>query len=423
MTQQIRLLDTGEDAVNIDLHVSLPYHLPFDMLGAYYDGHIHRRLETVNGRKPDRVGHEILPITGMFGSWENLEGSWFEQGVHVGAHHYDCREVLGMHMRGDREQEFVIYAVESVNGCRPTASVVRNFTDPTDLKIPVAGHNQVAQAHNWRSTISRNLPKIENNWGDAPGCERIIYVGSGPSLRRNWHDLLEVDRTKCQIWAANEAFSFLLSKGIAADCFFCIDATSPKRWWDGLDCSETCLVAAPFVTPEVTEANWKEVFWFNISGDGAYYNMVRKHHPELFEIDATKGVGSSMIESSWSKGVKHLAMLGCDFCYEKIDKEVYRSVWHSWSEEEWQEIATRYAHYVVTTMTGETSLTYIGLATECAAVFAAAQCLSEKGILVTNSSEGGCLFVNPAAKYLASRPAVLEHKPLRECLDFLSGKS
>ena len=279
----------------------------------------------------------------------------------------------------------------------------------------------MARLHGWRQSIGKNLPWVKNSWGDAPGCENIIYVGSGPSLEQTWKELLLVDRSKCQIWAANEAFSFLLSKGIQADYFFCIDTTSPKRWWDGLDCSKTCLVAAPFVNPEIIDGNWKEVFWFNIAGDGAYYNMIREAKPHLVEVDATKGVGSSMIESTWMKGVKNLALMGCDFCYrfDRENKRVYRSVWHYWDEEEWPKIATKHLHYTVNTMSGESSVTFIGLVTECSAVFGAAQCLSEKKVKVYNVSGAGCLFVNPAATYLRDKPKVLEHKPLRECLDFL----
>jgi hypothetical protein len=355
----------------------------------------------------------------MMGTSGDLAGSWFEQGVWLGEHHYDCLDALGAHFRADHDQEFVVYGVESLNGHRPIISAIRNFTEMKDFRIPVAGHCQVGQAHNWRYTVGTNLPRIEHNWGDAPDVENVIYVGSGPSLKKNWQDLKLVDRSRCEIWAANEAFSFLLSKGIHADRFFCIDATSPKRWWDGLDCSRTSLVAAPFVNPEVLDANWREALWFNIAGEGAYYNMVRDRHPELLEVDATRGVGSAMIESSWFKKVKRIALLGSDFCYEREGDKVYRSVWHYWEKDEWQKISVRHLHYVVNTLDGGHSVTYIGLALECGAVFGAAQCLREKGVEVINASEGGCLFVNPAARYLQDKPPVLTHKPLRECVDFL----
>ncbi len=268
---------------------------------------------------------------------------------------------------------------------------------------------------------------METSWGDAPGSEQIVYVGSGPGLARNAGELLRLDYSRTQVWAANEAFSYLTSQGVPVDCFFCIDSTSPDRWWKDIDCSETNLVTTSFVNPEILKGNWKRVYWFNIAGDGFYYNLVRENKPHLMEIDATLGVGSAMIESSWFKGVKRLALVGCDFCYrfDEAEQVVYRSVRHRIPRDEWADFVCRYAHFLVRDMDGKASMTYIGLALEANAVFGAAVCLAEKGVEVINASEGGILALNPRAKYLSrweekNGRKVLQHKTLRETVDRLN---
>ena len=424
----IKLIDTHEDAVNIHLPKTLPYHLPFGLLKNYYGGEIHRPPGVVGDGVPDdkSVGHYLLSITGMFG--DGPVGPPFDQGIWLGAHKYpNCEDILGMHMRIERDQELLICGVESINGQRPYPSLLRNFTEMTDLKMPVIAHGQVARFHGWREKIAANLPKMRHSWGDAPGAKQVVYVGSGPSLARNADELLRLDYSKAQVWAANEAFSYLHSRGIPVDCFFCIDSTSPDRWWKDLDCSETNLVTTSFVNPAILEANWKKVYWFNIAGDGFYYNLVRRTHPHLMEIDATLGVGSAMIESSWFKGAGRVVLAGCDFCYAFNEEEqtVYRSVWHRIPRAEWGQFVTRHAHFLVKDTAGKSSMTFLGLALEANAVFGAALCLAEKRVEVINATEGGILALNPRAGYVRkweekNGRKVMQHRPLREAVDLLN---
>lgn len=423
----IKLIDTHEDAVNILLPKSLSYHLPFNMLRQYYHGEIHRPPGNVGEGVPDdgSVGHYVYSITSMFG--KKPPEYPFDQGIWIGAHKYACHEVLGMHMRGDQDQEFLISGCESINANRPFPSLVRNFTEMTDLKVPTIAHGQVAKFHGWREKIAANLPHVQNSFHEHTGCKQIFYVGSGPSLAKNAQELFKLDYSRAQVWAANEAFSYLTRLGIPVDCFFCIDSTSPARWWEGLDCSETCLVAAPFVNPDILKANWKQVYWFNVAGDGFYYNLVRRVRPHLFEIDATMGVGSAMIESSWFKDVKRLVLVGCDFCYgfDEQEQVVYRSVGHKMSREDWPDFVSSYAHFLVEDMSGKPSMTYLGLALEANAVFGAAVCMWEKGVEVINATEGGVLDVNPQAQYLLNwqekrGSKVLEHKALRDAVSLVN---
>ena len=402
------LIDTGEDAVNINLGRSLDYHIPFDCLKKYYDGGIHRPPHKVGDlAESKRVGHEIFSIVGMFekpGEPFSLEGTWLNDGVFIGQYHYDCREVLGGHIRGGitDEQEFVVTSVESVNGSRPYANSIRNFTKMTDFKLPMSGEHQVARAHGWRAKIGVNLPKVEHSFSDPGVPKTIIYAGSGPSLRHNYAELLKLDRSKTGVWATNEAFCFLAWHGVPVDFFFCMDSTSPDRWWKDIDCSETCLVAAPFVNPAILNGNWKKVYWFNIAGNGFYYNMIRQARPHLLEVDATKGIGSALIESTWPKGVRRIVMIGCDFCYEvdEPNRIVWRHVASPMNPDEWKKMYTNYAHMLAFNHKGQMVPTYIGLALEAASVFGAAECLWEQGVRVINATEGGCLRANPHALYL-----------------------
>lgn len=417
----VKLIDTHEDAVNIHLPQTLPYHLPYNMLRQYYRGEIHRPPGVVGEGKPTdgTVGHYLLSITGMFGDGQLSPP--FDQGLWIGNYKYPCEESLGMHMRGDRDQEFLICGIESINCQRPYPSLVRNFTEMTDLKVPTVSHGTVAKVHGWREKIAANLPKIEHSWGDHPGSKQVIYVGSGPGLVRNGAELLKLDYSKTQVWAANEAFSYLSGLGVPVDCFFCIDSTSPERWWKDIDCSDTCLVTTAFVNPEILKANWKKVYWFNVAGDGFYYNLVRKHKPHLAEVDATLGVGSAMIESTWMKGARRVVLAGCDFCYrfDEAEQVVYRSVKHRTPRAEWGKFVSEYAHFLVRDQAGKASMTYLGLALEASAVFGAAMCLAEKQVEVVNASEGGILFLNPRASYVQkwqekNGRKVMEHSSLRE---------
>jgi len=422
------LLDTGEDAVPARLGVPLGFHLPFECLQAYYDGGIHRPDGHVGDVPPDRAGHLIYNIINIFKK-NNLTKTPFEQGVYVSGHHYPCEDVLGAHIRGgpQNEQEFVIISVESVNCGRPYASTVRNFTEMTDYRPPVQAENTIARAHGWSRTVAANIPRIRHSWGDAPFSDTCFYVGSGPSLRKNYEALRGVDREKAKVCAANEAFSFLAKRGVEVDYFFCIDATSPERWWTGFDVGNTCLVAAPFVNPDILNAPWKKVYWFNVAADGYYYNTVRKAHPHLLECDTTRGVGSSIIESSWLKGARRVVLAGCDFCYDPDPetRQVWRSVGSVLDEDAWRTLYTGHAHLIVEDAHGRQVPTYIGLAFEAGAVYGAAQCIWEKGGHVINATEGGVLRPNPSARYLmhhiekVGRP-ITEDMRLKDAVDLVN---
>jgi hypothetical protein len=406
--QKATLLLTGEDAINLNLGDALPFHLPFSCLKHYYSGGIHRPIAK-GSPSVTKVGHEFYPNAGMFykpgeGSPEDplREGSWLAEGVFVGPNHYDARDVLGAHIRTAEGQEMVFTSVESINGGRPFANIIRNFTKMTDMKMKVQSENLVARAHSWREKVENNIKFMEHSWGEPEVPGTVIYVGSGPSLRRNCDELLKLDYSKASVWAANQAFGFLTKHGVHVDYFFCMDATAFPEWWKDFDCSETCLVASPFVNPDCLNAGWKQVYWYNIASDAYYFNKVRKARPHLLEIDGHRGVGSALIESAWFKKAKRVIMAGCDFCYEPVagSKDIWRSVDWKLDEAAWRKLSTSHAHYLVYNSRGECVPTYLGLAFEAAAVFGAAQCLWEQGVEVINATEGGVLRPNPTARYL-----------------------
>ena len=410
-TEKATLLLTGEDAINLNLGEALPFHLPFSCLKHYYSGGIHRPVNK-GAAIVTKVGHEFYPNVGMFykpgaTDTEIPENSWLSEGCFVGAHHYDVRDVLGAHMKTAEGQEMVFTSVEAVNNGRPFANLIRNFTRMTDLKLKVQADHIVARAHSWREKVESNLLHMEHSWGEPTVPETVIYAGSGPSLRRNCGELLKLDYSKASVWAANQAFEFLMKRGVHVDYFFCMDATAFPEWWNEIDCSETCLVASPFVNPDALKANWKRVYWYNIAADAFYFNKVRKAKPHLLEIDGHRGVGSAIIESAWPKKAKRVILAGCDFCYEPIPgtKDIWRSAGWRTSEEAWRKLSQSHAHYLVQNTRGETVPTYLGLAFEAAAVYGAAQCLWEQGVDVINATEGGILRMNPTARYLAKKVA------------------
>ena len=423
MKDHASLIDTREDAVNIDLGVAMPNHLPFEHLHLYYDGAISRppgRVGQDEGKSPRAMGHSAILVTQAFGETteEQLKDTPFDQGVFVGKDRHKCTDMLGAHMRlGPQQQEFIIWGLEAVQDNRPSISFIRNFTEMTDMKLQVASSDGAAKYGNWKQTVAANLPQIVHSWGDEPGCENIVICGSGPSLRNNWGELLKLDFSKTQVWAANEAYQFLAKRGVPVDCFFCIDATSPVRWVEGFDHDETTLVAAPFVNPAIAAADWHKRVWFNLAGNGFYPNLIRHHRPNLVEIDATRGVGSAMIESTWMKGVKRVVICGADFCY-KVDeekKEVWRSVDSCLNQEQWREFMGKWAHYVMRTPDGKPTASYVHLALESGAMFGAAQCLWEKGVRVINATEGGILRLNPGAEYLVKKQQERGSNVLSEC--------
>jgi len=404
------LLITHEDAININLGMPLAYHLPFSCLQAYYDGGIHRPLAVVGSvAARSRVGHEFYPNVGMFlPPGEGSPGepfspdSWLAEGVCIDQNKYDVRDVIGAHIKTVEGQEMVFTAVESVNGQRPFATSIRNFTQTTDFLPKVTLEQTTARVHSWRDKIEANLPHMKLSWGEPEVSKTVFYVGSGPSLRRNYAELKRLDRSKASVWATNQAFEYLAKNGVPVDYFFCMDATAFAEWWEGIDCSETCLVASPFVNPEILKANWKAVYWYNIKADSFYYNQVRRQRPHLLQIDGHRGVGSALIESVWPKGVQRVVLVGCDFCYEPEGNTMWRSAgWHL-DHDAWRKLANSHAHYIVYNAQGQQVPTYLGLAFEAAAVFGAIQCLWEKDITVVNSTEGGILRLNPTCRYLVN---------------------
>lgn len=433
-TQKANLLITGEDAINLNLGEPLPFHLPFSCLKHYYSGGIHRPLAK-GSKLVNKVGHEFYPNVGMFykpdaGSPadEFPDGSWLSEGVFIGAHHYDARDVLGAHLQTAEGQEMVFTSVESINGGKPFANAIRNFTKMTDAKMKVQADHIVARAHSWREKVESNIQQMEHSWGEPEVPDTVFYVGSGPSLRRNCGELLRLDYSKATVWAANQAFEYLMKHGVHVDYFFCMDATAFPEWWQEIDCSETCLVASPFVNPEVLQANWKRVYWYNIAADAFYFNKVRKAKPHLLEIDAHRGVGSAIIESAWPKKAKRVVMVGCDFCYEPIpdSKDIWRSAGWKVTEEGWRKLSVSHAHYLVYNAKGEAVPTYLGLAFEAAAVYGAAQCLWEQGVDMINATEGGILRQNPTGRYLAHKVSeagrpILREMTLKEAVEVVNG--
>lgn len=432
-----RLLNTHEDMVNINLNVSLPYHLPFDTLPAYYAGGIHRPPAKVGDPgNVKHVGHEMYSIVGMFEDGrpvepENaLKGSWLEgQEVEIAGFFYEPQDCLGAHVKGGEgggaDDEFIIHAIESVNNSRPLVASIRNFTRRSDFKLPMEHSSLVARVHGWKLKIAHNLPHMHRSWGEAEVPKTIFYVGSGPSLRSNWQELLKLDYSKSSVWACNEAYSYLSKKGVPVDYFFCMDATSPERWWTGFDVGETCAVLSPFVHPDVLKAPWKKVYWYNIAGNGFYYNLVRQARPHLLEIDGAMGVGSAMIESTWFKGVSTLVLVGCDFCYDTSNGRVVRSVASILNDEEWRHLYSNHAHMLVYNHERKPTMTYIGLAKEAGAVYAAAEALWENGVQIYNCTEGGCLRPNRTSRYLMKhiekigRP-IMEDRKLSEVVGLVN---
>ena len=406
-----KLLITGDDVININVGLPMGFHIPFWNLQAYYDGGIHRPLRQVGDpANNEHVGQEMFPITGMFCDPNKPPqdlgpDSWLSDGVWIGNTKYDPRDVLGAHIRVSHDQELVFTYIQSVNGGRPSAMSIRNFTVMTDFRPPLVAEHTVARFHGWREKIEANLPFMKHSWGEPDIPETVIYAGSGPSLRNNYHELRKRDTQKTSLWACNEAYKFLLDHGIPSDYFFCIDAQSPERWWAGLDNSHTCLVTTSFVNPAILKANWRRVYWFNIAGDSFYYNKVRALHPHLIEIDATNGVGSLIIESAWFKKAKRIIMIGCDFCYapDPETKGIWRSVNTLITNDEWRALAANYPHYIVMDNKGQSIPAFMGHAMEACMVYGAAQCLWEKGVQVINATEGGCLRANPLARYLQAK--------------------
>jgi hypothetical protein len=416
------LLLTGEDAINLNLGEPLAFHLPFGCLKHYYGGGIHRPQAKVGSLSSiTSVGHEFYPNVGMFhkpgdACAELQDGSWLSEGVFVGANRYDARDVLGAHMQTSEGQEMVFASVESINGNRPFPYAIRNFAKNVKGFLPkVQAEHHVARVHSWREKVDSNLKHMISSWGEPEVASTVIYAGSGPSLRHNCQELLHLDYSKASVWAANQAFGFLMKHGIHVDYFFCMDATAFPEWWSEIDCSETCLVAAPFVNPEILKAKWKKVYWYNIASDGFYFNKVRQAKPHLVEIDAHRGVGSAIIESAWIKKASRVIMAGCDFCYEcSPDGTVWRSAGWKLDRDGWKKLAASHAHYLVYNSRGESVPTYLGLAFEAAAIYAAAQCLWEQGVEVVNATEGGILRPNPTARYLAQAVAKKGKPIMRE---------
>ena len=95
------------------------------------------------------------------------------------------------------------------------------------LEIPWVPLNMEPKLANTVEDIDRNIEHaLQRNDTPFPALVgtrsgAVSVVGSGPSLKKNWHKLRDFDG---DIVACNAACQFLLEKGIVPQYMFCFDA-------------------------------------------------------------------------------------------------------------------------------------------------------------------------------------------------------
>ena len=120
--------------------------------------------------------------------------------------------------------------------------------------LPLKAKYGLANSHediaaNIESTLKMEYRGFQELLGAKKGA--VSVVGSGPSLKANWHRLKEIDG---DIVACNAACQFLLERGIVPQYVFCFDADKlVMEFFEKPHKDVTYLISSRCV-PEVFEA-------------------------------------------------------------------------------------------------------------------------------------------------------------------------
>lgn len=150
----------------------------------------------------------------------------------------------------------------------------------------------------------------------------VAIVGSGPSLKKNWHKLRNF---KGDIIACNSAFGFLLDKGIVPQYMMCFDADRLMLAFIKPHKDVTYLLASR-CPPEAFEMvkDCKIVCW-HAGGDENLEELLVKHNKEEPMVLGGSAAVTRSLYIAISMGYGKVHMYGVDSSYEGMNTHISQS--------------------------------------------------------------------------------------------------
>ena len=175
-------------------------------------------------------------------------------------------------------------------------------------------------ARNIEHSLERDYIPFSNLVNTKQGA--VAIVGSGPSLKETWRQLLEFDG---DIIACNAAFKFLLDKGITPAYMLCFDA-DPLTHGFFIQHSEVTYLIASRCPPKALELlkGCKVVVW-HASGDEHLERLLIEHGKlEPMVIGGTAAVTRAICVTI-AIGYRELHFYGADSSFANGDTHIGKS--------------------------------------------------------------------------------------------------
>lgn len=234
----------------------------------------------------------------------------------------------------------------------PTAQIDLEYQPYIDLPVTPKALFQEACANDaqtitaWRATWEKNVKDNHEKFG--PFAERsigkffgqahmkpVVVIGSGPSLKKNAHELK--DRGNMIAISCLHNFHFLEDAGVSADFYVSLDAgevvveevseggkRTPEEYW-ALTKGRTLLCYIG-TSPRLLEKWQGEVYFFNAPVPDAEFEKNIDQIEEFHTMVSNGGnvLGACFYIAKAFMGASIIAFMGADFCFS------YDKKFHGW---------------------------------------------------------------------------------------------
>lgn len=325
------------------------------------------------------------------------------------------QEMVGRYFSNQFGSRSVCAYIEHVPDDDPVKCFIPDFTtDLSKFKGMTASEWTLNSIH-WRN-MEQNLKDMQLTLDHLPQYDTVFCVGSGPALMKNWPELLRVKgKPGCCIVGCNELLQYLPA-GLL-DYYLALDASSPDKWWDGWECSETTAIFGPCIPPSFKRAGWKRVLWYRIGLQSAFNSFVNNSKGHLTTLIPCFGVGPAELQVAWLMRPKRVVLVGHSYAYDMIDGVVYEHINEPLTEARWEGILAEMGECATTDIEGKPVVTDYHILITGAATLAHCQILQDNGVQVINATEGGIVRSNPDLPAYRNRPIFPELVTLKDVVD------
>jgi len=187
--------------------------------------------------------------------------------------------------------------------------VVRDFTRPLETcAYGTTSMDAPLRLKRYELNYAVNKAYIALSAGDVPQSDVVYLVGSGPSLRTNWKEILDVSRGL--VVGVNQTPALIPTERM--DYFFCIDGTLDGSHWRRR-MQDTVGIFDVAVTTAVHQGDFREMRWFVPASRSAFYDRVQADFPNLVRLE--HGLNVTFTALSWIVRVlraKTIVLVGMD---------------------------------------------------------------------------------------------------------------